>query len=54
MVKEVKGVMRKQRTLIALNVDDLLITFPYKQMNYDLESAFYGEFNMKIMANLTI
>jgi hypothetical protein len=33
VVKEVKGVMSEQHTLIALNVDGLLITCPYKQMN---------------------
>jgi hypothetical protein len=33
VVKEVKGVMSEQHTLIALYVDDLLIACPYKQMN---------------------
>jgi hypothetical protein len=30
VIKEVKGVMREQRTLIALNVDDLFILIHIK------------------------
>ena len=52
MVQEVNGVMREQHTLIALNVDYVLISCPNKQMNYDLESAFSGEFSMKIMCSV--